>query len=317
MSARRTSRSSLSMPEGFEDVLFGTTGLLTVMLVWALTQIGVPEVSKATLDAMSAALTSAQAQRDAAEEALKIETRHREASEESADRARQAKKAAQAAMEKAEQDRSDLEPKPCDLVLCFDRTASQNDVLDGVRTTAASLSEVGSRLSPRFRVGVVTYGGDGVTQFPLTEITSTSMTGQPSAGMQALRAHLDGLKTVTGEADVRGGMKAAAEMLRAGSNSNSRQLLTVLGDVGCWEMGSESENVRSAKGQVEAYTGGGPRNRVLSIFTGKDPEQAYRAEAIEFFKGVARWAGPSQGIYTDDISQLSASIVEALFGNKE
>lgn len=43
-------------------------------------------------------------------------------------------------------------------------------------------------------MGVVTYSGAGVAEFPLTEITST-IAGQPSAGLKELRAYLDGLET--------------------------------------------------------------------------------------------------------------------------
>ncbi len=71
------------------------------------------------------------------------------------------------------------------------------------------------------RVGVVTYSGAGVAEFPLTEITST-IAGQPSAGLKELRAYLDGLETAGGDADVPGGVAAAVSMLRSAARSDSR-----------------------------------------------------------------------------------------------
>jgi len=327
MNARSVRGRSTAAAPSFEDVLFGTTGLLTVMLVWALTQIGVPDVSQSKLDDLTEALASMTQQRDAAQGQASAERGKRKKAEQDGERERQERRSAEAqaaqanaAREKAEEAAGEaerrageLEPKPCDVVFCVDAA-----VLDAVRTTALSLSDVGARLSPRFRVGVVTYSGAGIAEFPLTRINNERLDGEASEGLRALRDHLEALETVGGDADVPGGVSAAKDMLTFASGSSSRQLLVLMGDANCSELdGNETKHVESVWRDITDFGKGqkGQKGRrVLSIFTGNDPSDT--AE-IEFFKQVAGWAGRSQGTYTNDIADLSGSVIEALFSNLE
>lgn len=355
MRASRIDRGGLSAPEGFDDILFGTTGLILVLLTWALTQIGIPEVSKEALDAMAAELEAAQKARSAAEQAaaqeraerataearnrslegdlgnkkreLESERRRRKRSEEAQIRADAARRRAEAAQKeteeslaRAERAKSELEPKPCDVVIALDATKSQDEVLASLRDASVSLSEIGARLSPRFRVGVVVYNGDGVSSFPLTHI-GRSQDGQPSEGMRSLIAFLGAVSIVGGAAQVEAALDAAYSMLRGAGALQTRQVVAVLGDVGPWEGGDDiykieppdRESAVRALQKAQEFARVRPQSRLLALFTGKDSAVANKAETIGFFKQVAESAG-SRGSYSDGVSQLSATLIEAVFG---
>ena len=337
---RRSVRAGFTAPEGFDDILFGTTGLILVLLTWALTQIGIPEVSKETLDAMAAELAAAQQARSRAEDTaarergaraeaerqFASERRRREQSERAQAQAEAAQRRAEDARERAEEaearakrEKNELEPKPCDVLIAIDTTASQAPAIDALQRAARSLSEIGARLSPRFRIGVVAYNGEGLVTFPLTEIGATSG-GNPSTGMQQLQTFLDGLGTVSGTADVEGALKEALAKLDSVARSGTRQLLVLCGDVGPWESGEleviesfDRESARRSVGFVRSFAERSDQNRVLALFSGQNSNAANKDETVVFFRDVARAAG-DRGTYSDDVSQLSATLVEALFG---
>lgn len=325
-----------------DDVALGTSGLLIVVLTVALAQIGIPEISKETLDAMAAEIAVAKETRRAAERAaarekaaraekereLASERRRRKRAEAAEARAEQAMAQAETARKRAERAQAKaekvaknaLEPKPCDVVITIDTTVSQADEIAALRSAALSLSEIGARLSPRFRIGVVAYNGEGFVSFPPTEIRA-SANGSSSEGMKKLQAYLDGLETVSGPADVEGGLKKAFEMLDGTSKPDFRQLMVLCGDAGPWEGGDlkviEPADRASAKHCVDLVREFGQRNeqnRVLALFTGQRRNLWNKGETIDFFREVAKAAG-ERGTYSADVSQLSATLVEALFGN--
>lgn len=244
---------------------------------------------------------------------------------------------------------SGLAPQPIDVVIAIDGTLSMRPVLATHETTARSVAEIGSRIAPRFRLGVVVYRSQkGTRVFPLTEIGATR-DGQASNGMRQFNDFLTAKTiptrqmrdvppgseegTVTGEttmsgnvepigdpADIEHGVRLAVEMLLRDSATSTRRVLIVAGDVGPFELGSDPKGIDAddrasedrIRGLFKTLTGGSMDARVLALFTGKnDPSLRYRVETSAFFKSLAATAGKG-GTYADDPSQITATVVAAM-----
>jgi len=251
---------------------------------------------------------------------------------------------------------SGLTPQPIDVVITIDGTLSMRPVLAALETIARSVAEIGSRIAPRFRLGVVVYRSQkGTRVFPLTEIGATR-DGQVSDGMRQFNDFLAAKTiptrqmrdvppgseegTVTGEttmsgnvepigdpADIEHGVRLAVEMLMRDSAPGTRRVLIVAGDVGPFELGSNPKDIDAddraseerIRGLVKTLTGGSMDARVLALFTGKnDPSLRHRVESSAFFKSLA--AASNGGTYADDPSQITATVVAAMVeapkGNK-
>jgi len=199
-----------------EDLVLGTVGVVMLLLVLALAQIGVPEVSKDRLEAMASELAAAMGARDAAEKAAAQERAARAAADgrnsalegelegtkrelagaqDARDAARRdaarSKELAAQNQKRADELKSALDPKPVSVVLVCDGTLSMGPVLLALRKAALSLADLGGWLSPRFALGIVVYRSKGNEQsFPLTEIAKSSG-DRESTGKRALRRFME------------------------------------------------------------------------------------------------------------------------------
>lgn len=330
MSSRHRGSSATSAVGGFDDILFGTCGLLVLVLTVALAQIGIPEVSRETLDAMAAELAAAQqdqrraeeaaarerAARSAAETERDAERRRRESAERAQARADAARKRAERERDEAEEARaraerakSELEPRPCDVMICFDTTKSQADELAAWQGMARTAAEIGARLSPRFRIGVVAFNGDELVTLPLADFEGKTK--------ERFQTFLDGLEIITGAADVEGATQKAISMLDDARRPGSRQLLVMCGDVADETVVSgrvlyDAEGAERVVRLVSTFAASSAQNRVLAIYTGNE-STASRGKSVAVFKRVALSAA-QRGTYSDDVTQLSATMIEALFG---
>jgi len=275
MKRLRPSSASLTALEGFDDILFGTTGLILVLLAWALTQIGIPEVSQGTLDAMAAELAAQQEARSAAEGDAAQQRAARAAAEADVDVERrrlaeseQARAQADAARRRAEDDarrlNGELSPKPVSVVVVCDGTLSMQPVLLALQQAVLSLAEIGSRLSPSFELGIVVYRGKGHQQvLALTQVGRIEE-GLQSPGMADLRRFMEAkdlrieiydfppgsevgtrtgkftmcsrMSALSGFAQVEDGVRAGIAMLSQKSE-DTRTVLILVGDVGTHELG--------------------------------------------------------------------------------
>ncbi len=243
-----------------------------------------------------------------------------------------------------------LRPKPVDVVLVIDGTESMDPVLDELASASKSVAEIGSRLSTRFRLGIVVYRTSGsVSTFPLTEITET-IDGRPSEGMRALTRFTDAktkrvnivagsngeiggkptgktqmvseLEGLLSLADIESGLSAGVRMLESRRATGTRQVMIVMGDVGPWESDGEAGSISRADRQsaqrclasARGFAQSGEDRRILAMFTGKTLQNLrHRGETVEFFRQLAAQAG-SNGAYSDDTSKIAASVVDAAVG---
>tara|TARA_R110000782_G_scaffold102483_5_gene189530 strand:- start:30421 stop:31611 length:1191 start_codon:yes stop_codon:yes gene_type:complete len=274
-----------------------------------------------------------------------------------AQQANHAKDQAQASASEAKRERDDavkeaegLRPKPVDVVLVIDGTESMDSILRELRTACKVVAEIGSRLSPRFRLGIVVYRGRGNSSiFPLTEITQT-VNGRMSTGMQSLARFTDDetkrVSIVSGSrgdvggsptgqsmmvsemeglisaADVEFGLRSGVGLLDAASSQTNRQVLIVMGDVGPWEFdgrldsisGNDRQSAQRALITVQRFVQSGPDRRVLALFTGSwTLDLKHKTESVRFFHDLAAQAA-SRGVYSDDTSQIAAAVVDAVVG---
>lgn len=348
-----------------EDLVLGTVGVVMLLLVLALAQIGVPDVSKDKLEALRVAMTLAQQERSAAqrraavaettaaqaraaralaEEELELERRRREGAE-------QARAQAEAARGRAEDDarhlKGELSPKPVSVVVVCDGTLSMQPVLLALQKAILSLAEIGSRLSPRFELGLVVYRGKGYQHtLPLTVVGRTAG-GRQSSGMAGLRHFMEAkdlrieifnfpsgseVGTPTGRFDLcsrmspLSGFAHAEDGVREGiamlsqKPEGTRSVLILVGDVGTHELGDPNkldapDEASAARIQemVRGFTRSHARGRVWSVFAGKDTgRQQFPTQSAAFFQSVAAAAG-TRGSYSDDLSSLTAATVEAVF----
>lgn len=231
----------------------------------------------------------------------------------------------------------DLRSFPVDLVFVVDATASQGPVLEKLKGAMISAAEILARLC-RVRIGVVAYRA-GVAVLPLTLIEA----GPDSQGLRALREFgeartlqvelqtmlapergrgngtrvwVGNLYPLTGYADVEAGLRAGFELLN-GTDPEPRSVLIWLGDVGPFEGGDpkrideadrqSGERVRALVQQFATQS----RAKFMALYTGSDGPPAWHAEASKaFFQDMASAAGKG-GRYSDDVSQLFATIVAA------
>ncbi|MEE9391184.1 MAG: vWA domain-containing protein [Planctomycetota bacterium] len=327
----------------FNDVLFCTIGVVLLLLVVALVQVGVPEVAKGELEAMNGELEAMKshlvvehraliAAQDAAEQAQRHSAElTRSLDDERVARegqlqanatlsrlldaqGRESKRQQQAAKD-AKIIQRDLEFRDTDVVLCLDGTASMKARLETLQTGVLALSEISARLV-KIRVGVVIYSGRGVLEFPLTEIGPT-VDGKPSEGMKKLREFMElHAIAVEGHAYVEAGVNAALAMFGARRNG-TRQHLVVMGDMDPLEAhgddtaGGDASALRviaSVQEFAQRYEDTG----VLSLFTANGRHTRDTNQRIaRFFEALASRGKRSK--YTNDLSQLTATTVAALF----
>lgn len=237
------------------------------------------------------------------------------------------------------------------LVLC-DASTSMDPVLTKLKEALRTLAEIGSRLSPKFELGIRLHWGKGLYRqevFEFTEIGPT-VDGQKSAGRKNLDAFLDdkvvertivtgtrgeaGGGTRTGETrmyprmdthfgfvDLPDALTGAVKALGDECSSDERCVLIVIGDQACHEIdrnpdtltGDEKAAGVRARSFLAANAFLSEDLRVWSLFTGKDlPASPFRAETVAYFKSLAE-AAKDNGRYTDDITDLSAAAIEAVF----
>lgn len=323
--------TSEATDDGANDLFLGTIGVVLILFVVAVVQIGVPEVSRSELEAMAAELRDAWTERNAAtaraagqqqradslERSLADEQRRRERSERAASAAEARSARAEAAAERAEEARKGLEFKPTDCVLVIDGTASMEPTLLALRTGVLTLSEIAARLTA-FRIGVVIYNGNGVSTYSLSGITPTEG-GKEGAAMLALRRFMETAAVpVSGAADVEGGLSAALEMFGP-PRTGVRQQLVIAGDMGPWEIDGNGNEIhpdeeriaRRVRESVHAFVRAGEGRSVLSLFTGKGTDIEHRDRTTEFLKSLTTVGTRSS--YSEDLSQLTAAVVASLF----
>jgi hypothetical protein len=326
--SRRTSRfrgstsGTDSTQESLNDLLFNTLGILLLMLLAAFVLIGAPDVSAARLQQAAAALKAREAELADAESKL-----------------------AQAASERDEaQDAvASLSPRPIDVVIACDGTLSMGPVLAELQTAVKTVAEIGSRLSPRFRLGVVIYrDAPGTHVFPLTVI-GPPVAGVESAGMLALRqfteraeitvnladfqpgaetgkstgktALVTRMSPISAYADVEGAIRRSVEMLGTAS-PDTRRVLVIMGDMGPWEGGNhlviepaDRDSAERTERLVRSLAGPDRDTRVLCLYSGRGlPMARLVPETSDFFRRLALAGG---GVYTEDTSRIAGSIVEA------
>ena len=322
------SAESASLWIVFVDFLMGFSGLLVSLLMVTILD---SNARKSQLEEERAELDK-KAQRAAARE-QSIAKKHQ---------------AAMDAVAKAEAVKKELATRPIDVVVAVDGTWSMRDRLRELETACQIIAEIGSRLSPRFRLGLVVYRDkEGTRTFGLTEITAT-VQGQPSAGMLAFEAFraaktLEAVKSrggsgadgsgenfgepflvrnmapLGGPADIAHGLQQGVELLdKSVVDIATTKLLVVVGDMGTFELGSnpdgiDAEDLRAAelvKGLMQSVRIRDPRVRVLTVFTGAgQADLRHAAESRAFFQELADVGG---GRFTDDPSQIAATLVAAM-----
>ncbi|MDF1837512.1 MAG: hypothetical protein P1V35_06580 [Planctomycetota bacterium] len=284
-------------------------------------------------------------------EADKAREEAREAKESKTKAEREASDAKDAQKE-AEDELGSLRPKPIDLVFAIDGSSSMADALNSVQTSVEQACEVACRISPKFRLGVVVYRSksDRFTNvFPLTPIGRRTKDG-PHKGMSELKKWMSEKSIrvsvakpgagerggeVTGQTyvspmsalmtvvDVENGLKKALGLFGSEKSSDTRKVLILMGDVGPWELGSDTRSDEavdkrsraSALSMVEAFASESPNRRVMSIYTGTG-NPWHKAETIAFFEQLAKRAG-EKGVYSNKLSALVMTVVNAIADTNE
>ena len=238
--------------------------------------------------------------------------------------------------------------RPVTVLVCCDASSSMQPVLEKLKEALRTLAEIASRLSPKFQLGIwLHWGHSREAFFRFTEI-GASADRKKHEGRKKLDAFFDDptvtltlVKNLPGEQEgaptgktrkcsqmtVRIGHVHMADALTHAAwevrlrPAEERVVLIVIGDQGCHEIDknpntlteaekSERDAVLTLIGTVVSQR---EDARVWSLFCGKDlPATPFRAETIEFFKNIAAAAG-TNGRYSDDITELSAAAIEAVF----
>lgn len=315
----RQTRDADSSQASFNDLLFNSLGVFLLLLLTMMAMIGVPDVSMERLAQAEVAWKRLEAELAATRQtASRAATEHDQARkrlEAELDSAR-----ANTARLAAERDRVHaaaraMEPRPIAVALTIDGTNSMAPTLNEQQSATLTVAEIGSRLSPRFQLGVVVYRDAARTAvFPLTEI-GPSVNGQPSPGMTALRSFLTAhMEPIGAAADVEDGLGRAIGMLQR-VPAGTRRAVCMLGDTGPWEGGAidaiEPQDRRSEERCVQTARAfaAQPDTRVLTVFTGRNVTGLRHVpETVTFFK---RLAG-SGGQYSEDTSHMTATVLEAL-----
>ena len=357
----------------FIDLLMALLGIILLICMAALATIGVPDVSKAMLEAMevrtqqaeeqSQAMTTANANLEGQVEQLEMQVQQAVAAQVSAEaeaddykkRLSQeqtvrttAERQAREAWQQIEKT-ANLQTIPTDVVVVVDGTASMESALKSLRSAIKSIAEVGSRIAPKFRVGVVVYRSD-TTTLPLTEVEPTRY-GKVSSGMRIIKAFLhekqrkvegisrstsaesgvgsgrtwyvSNMDAIASWANVAGGLRQGLRHL-SNSPANHRKVLILVGDTGHWEEGileriepSERALAKQLCAEVRDFASTKRHFKLLTLNTGGEPGRTYnRAESAQFFKDLAAAAGEG-GRYSDDTSQIAASVIEAVIDRRK
>jgi len=319
----RNSEASGNFYESFSDLIFATMAIFALLMIIFLTLVQPLE----STENLEQELTDTQEQLKQAKEEAE-------------------KQAQQAAATEAK-----LKAKPIDLAIAVDGSSSMSETLNAIQTSIEFVAEVASRLAPTFRLSIVIYRDRESTQlFTLTEINSTSQ-GIKSAGMNKLNTWLyekvisvrnlrggkdgqpggqsygesryeDRFNPLHSIADIQYGIKLATSQLNKKNSEETQKVLIVIGDMGPWERPnsqSAADNFGLQK-QKDIFammkTFSSPEtHHIMTLFTGKGNHGLnHRRETIAFFKGLAKIGG-ERGKYSDDASQVAATVVEAVIGD--
>lgn len=254
------------------------------------------------------------------------------------------------ARDNALREAANLQTKPVDVVLVLDGTSSMDPILQELATSVKSVAEIGSRLSPKFRLGIVIYRGkENIAIFPLTEIKQT-VGGVPSEGMRSLTKFTDEktkrltlyensknevavtplgksemfseMKGLFAYADIEGGVRSGVSMLSQSNTQETRKVLILMGDIGPWESDGNPADISSTDQQsaartvslIKKFDRSNRFSKALMLFTGKNMlDIKHRAQTMDFFRSLAVSAG-SGGSYSDDASAIAAAVIEAVVG---
>lgn len=315
---QRTSGADSSQAS-FNDLLFNSLGVFLLLLLAMMAMVGLPDVSLERLAQAEEARKQSDAELAATRQAAgraaaeQDQIRKRLETELASTRANAARIAIE--RDRAQASASALEPKRIAVAIAIDGTNSMAPTLKEQQSGALTVAEIGSRLSPRFQLGVVVYRDAArMAVFPLTEI-GPSVNGQPSPGMAALRSFLTAhMEPIGAAADVEDGLGRAIAMLQ-GVPAGTRRALCMLGDTGPWEGGAidviEPQDRRSEERCVQTARAfaAQPDTRVLTVFTGRNVTGLRHVpETVTFFN---RLAG-NDGKYSEDTSHMTATVLEAL-----
>ncbi len=293
--------------------------------------IGVPDVSRAEAEELQDTINGLNGQvadidrekkevegeLNAATDALEIARRDRDANEREAKEKALDLKDAEArlqtmreALNQTNSSAGDITTTPTDVVVIVDSTGSMTEHQDAIRGSVYSIAEVGSRICPEFRIGLVFYEG-GVCRFPLTAIEPTQY-GRVSRGMAQLKQFDPSCSDGSGGANIEAGFNAGLQML-AQTNSSNRKVLVLIGDVGPWERGNDEAIAARMREDFRRFCARSAFHQALFLFADSNNQNT---RTIAFFKGMASIAGKN-GMYSDDVSQIAATVIEAVIGSKD
>ena len=322
----QTDESSMMM----NDLLMGVLGVILLILMTAMVMIGVPDVSRAealelkdTIDGLNGRVEAVTGEKkqvqdklDATIDALKVVRKERDAKDREAKEKERDLKDAEARLRMIRQTLNQTNPSagditttPTDVVVIVDSTGSMSEHEDAILGSVYSIAEVGSRICPEFRIGLVFYEG-GVCRFPLTPIEPTQY-GRVSRGMAQLKQFNPSCSDGTGGANIEAGFDAGLRMLEQ-ANSSNRKVLVLIGDVGPWERGNDEAIAARMREDFRRFCARSAFHQALFLFADSNNQNA---RTIAFFKGMASIAGEN-GMYSDDVSQIAATVIEAVIGPK-
>ncbi len=127
---------------------------------------------------------------------------------------------------------------PVDLVIAIDVSGSMREGIEELKRASVSITDVMSRATSEFNVGVVAYRETVVKTLPLTRIQDSKKAGQ--ASFNKLRNTLESLQAEQGTVDLEMAFQAATRMLDGAPRGVRKQVLLLIGDVGCYELGEQN-----------------------------------------------------------------------------
>ena len=240
-----------------------------------------------------------------------------------------------------------MEPLALDVVVAIDGSGSMSEPMEDLRD---ALTEITTRISPiatEFRVGIVVYRSRANSEHfpdhggPGSSGACAGVAGPDASGLASVfpKKADDGrsieclnefltlnLQPVSGPANIQYGVQQAIDMLGHPSLAESlTRTLVIIGDVGPYEADNNTfyptaehaDRDASLLGLLRRFHADNPDVKVLSYFSGRDPQIAndqWVSKNYEFYESMSE---VTEGTFLKDNSELKLQLLLSVLPSDE
>ncbi|MFI4859337.1 MAG: hypothetical protein ACIAXF_01510 [Phycisphaerales bacterium JB063] len=313
-----------SFYESFSDLIFATMAIFVLLMMIFLTQVGesaVPppdpvEPTPVTATTPAPVPDQTEVLRELERQVMNLQRRlseQRQASREASDTTNGAAAAAARELDKL---RGALEPRPIELFILIDGSATMGNSMSALREAVDTIVRVLPEVAPQFRIAIIAYRRTNdanlhdISQYFPADLKhgGTQLYDVPADDEDARDAVLEftaDIEPTNALAPVEAAVLQALAVMNDPGRDRAQQTLVIMGDVGPGEMNHNAEVVYDA---IRTWVAESNRRNVISVF-----DAATRAPQPDrpFFESVAAVAGQPDN-FTDQPDEVLALIIRGI-----